>query len=463
MLTPKKLEKFLFGEGFSQKTIFGFNKLYQQYLASLKQNDKNSIINQLAPLQFDDKLSYKDLKKPLLTEKLLQELVVCRFNGGLGTSMQCTLPKSSISVTADKNFLDLAIDQLNYFEIANKTSLPLLLMNSFYTTAQTKLAIKKYNKPNLQIFEQSCYPRLAENLKNGDTTPLSKKELGIQACYPPGHGDFFLKFQDSGLLKKFISQGKKYLFLSNIDNLGALVDFTILNYLAENDCPFLMEVTKKLQNDIKGGSLLKNKTSNRIKLVETAELAQLSQEQLNSLKGKLNIFNTNNIWINLISLEKQLKQKSWRLDLVQNRKKIAGRNILQLETIIGSAISNFKQAKLLEVPRDRFIPVKKVSDLLLVRSNLFKLNKSAGFKFQEQKPFQDFPQLDLGDINSISQFEKSFAFIPDILDLKSLSLQGEIYFSKGIKLKGRIVIKSKKPYTVSSGTVLEDKTNLVKN
>ena len=48
--------------------------------------------------------------------------------------------------------------------------------------------------------------------------------------YPPGHGDVYQSFYNSGLLETFINQGKEYMFISNIDNLGATVDLSILCY-----------------------------------------------------------------------------------------------------------------------------------------------------------------------------------------------------------------------------------------
>jgi UTP--glucose-1-phosphate uridylyltransferase len=57
-------------------------------------------------------------------------------------------------------------------------------------------------------------------------------------------------------LKKFIDEGKEYIFLSNSDNLGATVDLNILNYLI-NPPPdvippeFVMEVTDKTRADVK--------------------------------------------------------------------------------------------------------------------------------------------------------------------------------------------------------------------
>lgn len=46
--------------------------------------------------------------------------------------------------------------------------------------------------------------------------------------YPPGHGDVYQSFYNSKLLEEFIKQGKKYVFVSNIDNMGATVDLSIL-------------------------------------------------------------------------------------------------------------------------------------------------------------------------------------------------------------------------------------------
>ena len=74
--------------------------------------------------------------------------------------------------------------------------------------------------------------------------------------YPPGHGDFYDTFHSSGLLKKFIDEGREYCFLSNIDNLGATVDLNILNKLVgeerlDKPIEFVMEVTDKTRADVK--------------------------------------------------------------------------------------------------------------------------------------------------------------------------------------------------------------------
>lgn len=43
---------------------------------------------------------------------MLNKLVVVKLNGGLGTSMGCSGPKSTIPVRNDLTFLDLTVQQI---------------------------------------------------------------------------------------------------------------------------------------------------------------------------------------------------------------------------------------------------------------------------------------------------------------------------------------------------------------
>jgi UDP-N-acetylglucosamine pyrophosphorylase len=55
-----------------------------------------------------------------------------------------------------------------------------------------------------------------------------------------------------------LPQGKEWVFVSNIDNLGATVDAKILSYVLDpaNDCDFVMEVTDKTRADVKVRAML---------------------------------------------------------------------------------------------------------------------------------------------------------------------------------------------------------------
>ncbi len=57
-------------------------------------------------------------------------------------------------------------------------------------------------------------------------------------------------------MKDLVDKGRKYVFLSNIDNLGATVDLSILNFCLQSQVEFIMEVTDKTRADVKGGTLI---------------------------------------------------------------------------------------------------------------------------------------------------------------------------------------------------------------
>ena len=51
--------------------------------------------------------------------------------------------------------------------------------------------------------------------------------------------------------------------------------------------------------------------------------------------------------------------------------------VFQLETAMGAAIGVFEGARAIRVPRSRFVPVKKTSDLLVLRSDAYVLGDGA--------------------------------------------------------------------------------------
>ncbi len=414
-----------------------------------KIKDWNSIQNP-DPKNLVDHESLEDLPESAL-QGALGKLVVGKLNGGLGTSMGCSGPKSLIEVKEGKSFLGLILEQLESFQKHYGVSVPLLLMNSFYTQEETQQALGQLSG-NLQVhsFQQNKYPRIEED----SLDPLEESKFGREAWYPPGHGDFYRCFYDQGLLDDLLAQGKEILFMSNADNLGATLDERILHYMLDQDVPFLMEMTAKTLADVKGGTLYDR--DGRLRLLEVAQVPEEHLDEFCSL-DRFKTFNTNNIWIHLKHLKKRLQDGPLDLELIVNRKNVQGTKVIQFETAIGSALDHFQGAKGLMVGRERFRPVKKTSDLFLIQSNLFTLDRGTLMRNPDRtrselpvvtfdKPFTD-----------IEEYETRIPAIPNLLELESLDLRGNVTIEPDVVLKGKVAIASNdKPFNISKGTVLEN-------
>merc|ERR1719422_2560217 len=240
-----------------EQNLNGFKRLFGKFITSSGPSVQWDKIEKLPPNAI---LPYSELtipSDPSAIRAMLDKLVVIKLNGGLGTSMGCSGPKSVIPVRSDLTFLDLTVQQIEYLNKKYSANVPLVLMNSFNTDEDTMKIIRKYSGFNISIrtFNQSCYPRISKE----SMMPIAKTcniSDNIEAWYPPGHGDFYRSFFNSGLLEEFVKSGKKYCFISNIDNLGATVDLNILNMVISNNREFVMEVTDKTRADVKGGTLI---------------------------------------------------------------------------------------------------------------------------------------------------------------------------------------------------------------
>lgn len=428
-----------------------FDKLFKRYL-DLKKTPPLDW-KQIEPPK--NVIEYESLSKPSDVEaaNMLNKLVIVKLNGGLGTSMGCTGPKSVIQVRNDMTFLDITVKQITTLNKTFNCNVPLVLMNSFNTHEDTKKLIQKYKNNTCEIhtFVQSKFPRI-----NKETLQPEPNEW-----YPPGHGDFYEAFYNSGLLNRFIDEGREYCFVSNIDNLGANVDICILNELfSKEESPnFVMEVTPKTMADVKGGTLVDYQ--GHVRLLEIAQVPPEHIDEFKSIK-KFKIFNTNNLWLRLKSIKELLTSpQGLELDIIVNSKHLeSGANVIQLETAAGAAMKYFDRAIGLNVPRSRFVPVKKTSDLLLVMSNLFKL-EGGSLMSNQQRLYPQLPLIKLCDIhfNKVRNFLERFLSVPDLLELNHLTVSGDVTFGKNVTLRGTVIIIANHGdrIDIPSGALLENK------
>ena len=369
--------------------------------------------------------------------------VIIKLNGGLGTSMGLTGPKSLLVVKEGLTFLDIIARQ------AIGIGAPLLLMNSFATDAQSLAVLGRYPQLQRDHLPLSFCQHKQPKVNATDFSPAAWPDDPELEWCPPGHGDIYTALVTSGMLDRLLAAGYEYAFVSNADNLGAVLDPGILGYMVDKRLPFLMEVADRTEADRKGGHLARRPDGGLL----LREIAQCPAGDMDAFQdiGRHRYFNTNNLWLHLPTLRDTLEARDHELDLpmIRNRKTVDPRDpdstpVYQLETAMGSAIAVFRGAEAIRVPRVRFAPVKKTDDLLAVRSDAYLLTPDYGVVLDPARRGQP-PgvELDAAYYRFVNDLDCCFpAGAPSLRDCDRLRVEGQFEFGPRVVLRGDVVLRN---------------------
>jgi UTP--glucose-1-phosphate uridylyltransferase len=388
----------------------------------------------------------------------LDQAVVLKLNGGLGTSMGMTKAKSLLEVKDGLSFLDVIVRQILWLRERHGARVPLLLMNSFATRDDTLAALERY--PDLAVdglpldFLQGRVPKLLED----GHEPVEWPADPALEWAPPGHGDVYTALAGSGLLDQLLERGYRYVFMSNSDNLGAVLDTRILDWFAGEGLPFLSESTDRTEGDRKGGHLARRRSDGGLVLRETAQTPDEDREAFEDV-SRHRYFNCNNVWVDLRALERTLSERGGVLGLpmIVNRKTVdpsdpSSPAVVQLETAMGAAIGVFEGAGALRVPRSRFTPVKTTSDLLVVRSDAYRLGDDWTVSTARDQP--PVVSLDPDHYKLMGDFEPRFpAGPPSLIEAERLTVEGDVTFGRDVTVRGAVKVEG--PRRIADGEVLE--------
>jgi UTP--glucose-1-phosphate uridylyltransferase len=389
----------------------------------------------------------------------LERVVVLKLNGGLGTSMGMTEAKSLLEVKEGHTFLDVIARQVLHLRERHGAPIPLLLMNSFATRDDTLAALERY--PELALdglpldFVQGKVPKL---LADG-FEPVSWEQDPSLEWAPPGHGDVFTSLATSGMLDTLLERDYEYVFLSNSDNLGAVLEPRILTWFAREELPFLSEVVDRMEADRKGGHLALRRGHDGLVLRETAQVPDEDQEAFEDTE-RHRFFNANNIWVNLRALKGALDERDGVLGLpmIVNKKTVdpndsSSPEVVQLETAMGAAIGVFEGAAAVHVPRSRFAPVKTTSHLLVVRSDAYELADDWTVQLAPGRDRAPIVELS-SEFKLLRDFETRFpAGPPSLVEAERLDVDGDVRFGRDVRVRGRVRVKG--PAEIPDGAVLE--------
>jgi len=389
----------------------------------------------------------------------LSRVLVVKLNGGLGTSMGLTGPKSLLPVKDGLTFLDLAARQVLELRGQTGVAVPLVLMDSFATREQCLPVLAGHGDlaaPLAADFLQNRVPKLDAATHR----PVDRPGAESLTWAPPGHGDFFPALAGSGMLAAARAAGYRWAFVSNIDNLGAVADPAILAHVVAGELPFVMEVADRTAADSKGGHLARRATDGGLVL---REIAQTPEADLDAFAdtGRHRYFNTNSLWIDLDVIADLLAARgALGLPLIVNRKTLDPADptsppVLQLETAMGAAIGVVPGATALRVPRSRFLPVKSTSDLLTLRSDAY---VRTGARVGLAPGLTEAPHVQLSDAyRLLGDFDAHFpAGAPSLVGAESLTVRGAVTFQGGVVVRGAVVVDAAATGPlIEAGTVLQ--------
>ncbi|MGO1318164.1 MAG: UTP--glucose-1-phosphate uridylyltransferase [Cellulomonadaceae bacterium] len=389
----------------------------------------------------------------------LSRTVVLKLNGGLGTSMGMDRAKSLLPVRDKLTFLDVIARQVLAVRTRYEVDVPLVLMNSFRTQADSLATLAKY--PELAVdgvpadFLQNREPKLTADTLEPVSWPA---DPSLEWC-PPGHGDIYTALQTSGLLQALLDKGYRYASVSNSDNLGAAPDGRIAAWFAATGAPYAAELAAKTDADVKGGQLVRRRSDGQIIQRETAQTAPEELDTAND-RHVHPFFHTNNLWFDLEALAALLAEHDgvMPLPLIRNDKTVdptdpSSTKVVQLETAMGAAVNVFPGSRVVEVPRARFLPVKTTNDLLVLRSDVYELTEEFHLLARVPAPLVALDR----HYKLIADFEARLpAGPPSLVESTSLTVTGDWTFSAGVTAVGDAVLAADddEAHTVPEGATV---------
>jgi len=386
----------------------------------------------------------------------LDRVAVVKLNGGLGTSMGMTRAKSLVEAREGLSFLDVIVRQVLALRARHGVRLPLVLLNSYRTRDDALAALARYPGIGADVPPDVLQHR-EPRIRADDLMPVEwPADRELEWC-PPGHGDLYPALRSSGMLGALLDAGYRYAFVSNADNLGAVLDPALLAWFAASGAPFAMEVVVGTELDRKGGHIARRRDGGRLVLRETAQADDA--ESFRDFR-RWRYYNSNNLWMDLRAVAALLDAGDGviELPLIVNRKRVDGPEspeVIQLESAMGAAIGAFDGARAVCVPRTRFAPVKTTDDLLVLRSDVFRLDEDGRVVRDGEEPFVE---LDPEHFGTLADFDRRFpAGVPSLAGAERFVVRGDVTFGAEVVARGAVEVEAAagEALHIPDGAVLE--------
>jgi len=275
------------------------------------------------------------------------ELAFCVMAGGMATRMGGVV-KALVRALGEKTFLELRLNENKSAGERAKRPVPLWLMTSEATDEKIREALQHAKAPpHVRAFMQDLGVRLTAE---GE---LFRDQGGAPSVHATGHGDLPDALRRSGLLHEFVKGGGKYVWITNLDNLGASIDDVVLGAFIDSQSDVMVEVCDKEASD-RGG--IPVRANGKLQVLEEFRLPTTFDP------STVRVFNTNTFLVNA----RHLLEAPFTWTFFQVEKKVDGAAVVQFERLL-QEITAHLSATYLRVPRNgeksRFLPVKDHDEL----------------------------------------------------------------------------------------------------
>jgi len=359
--------------GFDESRFLALAATLTEGDAATRRRERNSVKGEVyaprpgevTPLPASGTAEHDRLRKIGAAALANGELAFCTMAGGMATRMGGVV-KGLVEVLPGHSFLEMRLHENRTASLRAGRPVPLWLMTSEATHEPLVDALAKLNAPgHVVCFRQGLSLRLTPE---GD---LFTTEDG-PSTYATGHGDLvdaLRRAEQNGVkvLADFVARGGKYVWITNLDNLGASIDEAVLGHFLETKADVQCEVVPKAGD--KGG--IPVHAEGKLQVLEEFRFPPTFDP------STVPVFNTNTFLVRAEPLATAPLGWTW----FEVEKKVDGALAVQFERLI-QEISAYLRTAFLEVPRSgpesRFLPVKDMEELARRKAEIEVVAKARG-------------------------------------------------------------------------------------
>jgi UTP--glucose-1-phosphate uridylyltransferase len=299
------------------------------------------------------------------------ELAFCVMAGGMATRMGGVV-KALVHAFDTHSFLKLRLRENETWSRRAGSPLPLWLMTSETTEGPIRDELARLGAgPQVATFTQGIGLRLTQEGQ------LLLDPDGAPSTYATGHGDLPDALRRSGFLSAFIERGGRYVWIANLDNLGATIDALLLAWFIERDADVMVEVAPKVPGDRGGIPVWANTQGSGGHAIPRLQVLEEFRLPKGFDASSVGVFNTNTFLVRAEALLGTPVAWSW----CEVEKRVGDRIAVQFERLL-QELTAAMRATYVRVPREgtssRFLPVKDVEELAARRDDIQAIAQTRG-------------------------------------------------------------------------------------